>query len=188
MDRPDWVVIDLDPKDAPLAHVVRLARAVRTLCDSIELPCFAKTSGQRGLHVLVPIGGQLTHEQARDLATLLCREIEARHPEIATTARALASRRGRVYLDALQNGRGKTIAAPYCVRPLDGAPVSTPLRWSEVNARLDPSRFTVRNAVARAARLGQDPLRPVLELRPDLVGALGRLHEQVGTPVGGRTA
>jgi bifunctional non-homologous end joining protein LigD len=176
MERPDWMVLDLDPKEAPFEHVVRLARAVRVLCEAIELPCFPKTSGQRGLHVLVPTGGQLTHEQARDLASLLCREIEARHPDLATTARALTSRRGRVYLDALQNGRGKTIAAPYCVRPLDGAPVSTPLRWSEVNARLDPSRFTVRNAVARAARLGEDPLLPVLELKPDLVAVLERLH------------
>jgi bifunctional non-homologous end joining protein LigD len=179
MEHPDWLVVDLDPKDAPFAHVVRLALAVRALCDAIELPCFPKTSGQRGLHVLVPTGGQLTHEKARALATLLCREIETRHPELATTARALESRRGRVYLDALQNGRGKTIAAPYCVRPLDGAPVSMPLRWSEVNARLDPSRFTVRNAVKRAERVGQDPLRPVLDLRPDLLKVLERLHALV---------
>ncbi len=180
LERPDWLVVDLDPKDAPFAHVVRLARAVRALCDAVELPCFPKTSGQRGLHVLVPTGGQLTHEQARALATLLCREVEARHPELGTTARSLAARRGRVYLDALQNGRGKTIAAPYCVRPRDGAPVSMPLRWSEVNARLDPSRFTIRNAVQRARRLGEDPLRPVLELRPDLEAVLRRLHAQVG--------
>lgn len=180
MERPDWLVVDLDPKDAPFAQVVRLALAVRRLCDEIGLPCFAKTSGQRGLHVLAPTGGLLTHEQARTLAVLLCREVEARHGDLATTARALAARGGRVYLDALQNGRGKTIAAPYCVRPRDGAPVSTPLRWSEVSARLDPARFTLRNAVARAARLGVDPLRPVLELRPDLLAVLGRLRAEVG--------
>jgi bifunctional non-homologous end joining protein LigD len=183
MEHPDWLLVDLDPKDAPFAQVVRLAQAVRTLCEAVGLPCFAKTSGQRGLHVLAPTGGLLTHEQARALAVLLCREVEARHPDLATTARSLAARGGRVYLDALQNGRGKTVAAPYCVRPLDGAPVSTPLRWSEVNARLDPSRFTVRTAVARAARLGVDPLRPVLELRPDLLAVLERLQAQLG---GGR--
>jgi bifunctional non-homologous end joining protein LigD len=180
MERPDWLVVDLDPKDAPFAHVVRLALAVRTLCDAVGLPCFAKTSGQRGLHVLAPTGGQLTHEQARALAVLLCREVEARHPDLATTARALSARGGRVYLDALQNGRGKTIAAPYCVRPRDGAPVSTPLRWTEVNARLDPARFTLRNAVRRVQRLGQDPLRPVLKVQPDLLRVLERLHAQVG--------
>jgi bifunctional non-homologous end joining protein LigD len=187
MERPDWLVVDLDPKDAPFAHVVRLALAVHALCEAIGLPCFAKTSGQRGLHVLAPTGGLLTHEQARALAVLLCREVAARHPDLATTARGLAARGGRVYLDALQNGRGKTIAAPYCVRPLDGAPVSTPLRWSEVNARLDPSRFTMRTAVARADRLGTDPLRPVLELRPDLLAVLERLRERLGKgPEAGR--
>ncbi len=187
LERPDWLVVDLDPKDAPFAQVVRLALAVHELCEAIGLPCFAKTSGQRGLHVLVPTGGLVTHEQARALAVLLCGEVEARHPDLATTARSLGARGGRVYLDALQNGRGKTIAAPYCVRPLDGAPVSTPLRWSEVDARLDPSRFTLRTAVARAARLGQDPLLPVLGLRPDLLAALERLRGTVGKRPSART-
>lgn len=181
MERPDWLVVDLDPKDAPFAHVVRLALAVRELCDAVGLPCFPKTSGQRGLHVLAPTGGLLTHEQARALASLLCQEVEARHGDVATTARSLSARGGRVYLDAFQNGRGKTIAAPYCVRPRDGAPVSTPLRWSEVGPRLDPARFTLRNAAARAARLGDDPLRPVLEVRPDLLAVLSRLQAQVGS-------
>jgi len=87
----------------------------------------------------------------------------------------VGARGGKVYLDFLQNGYGKTIAAPYTVRPRPGAPVSTPLRWSEVNGRLDPARFTLRNALARAERLGDDPLRPVLDERPDLLAALGRL-------------
>ena len=163
--------------------MIRLARAVHELCEAIGLPAFPKTSGQRGLHVLVPTGGQLTHEQARTLAELVCRAVEARHPDLATTARAIGARGGRVYLDALQNGRGKTIAAPYCVRPRDGAPVSMPLRWSEVNARLDPARFTVRSAQARLRRLGEDPLRPVLTLRPDLLGALERLRELLAAGV-----
>jgi bifunctional non-homologous end joining protein LigD len=84
-----------------------------------------------------------------------------------------------VYLDYLQNGMGKTIAAPYTVRPRPGAPVSTPLRWSEVTGRLDPSRFTIRNVPARAARLGADPLAPVLDGRPDLVAALARLRDRL---------
>lgn len=180
IERPDWLVVDLDPKEAPFAHVVRLARAIHALCDDLGLPSFPKTSGQAGLHVLVPTGGQLTHEQARTLALLLCRAIEATHGGIATTARTIASRGGRVYLDALQNGAGKTIAAPYCVRPRDGAPVSTPLRWGEVNGRLDPARFTIRTVPARLRRLGADPLRPVLDARPDLVGALQRLSERLG--------
>ncbi len=175
MDRPDWLVLDLDPKDAPFEHVIALARAAHALCDDLGLPSFPKTSGQRGLHVLVPTGGQLTHDQARTLAALLCRAIESVHGEIATTVRAIGGRGGRVYLDAFQNGAGKTIAAAYCVRPRDGAPVSTPLRWSEVSRKLDPARFTIRTVPARLQRLGADPLRPLLDARPDLLGALERL-------------
>ena len=175
-DRPDWCVVDLDPKEAPFAHVVRLARALRDLCRSIGLPSYPKTTGQKGLHVLVPVGRQLTHAQARTLGELLARALEQRHPDIATTARALGSRGGRVYLDFLQNGDGKTIAAPYAVRPRPGAPVSTPLRWSEVDGRLDPARFTIRTVPARARRLKADPALPVLRDSPDLLAVLDRLR------------
>ena len=122
------------------------------------------------------------------MGELLARAVEARHGDISTTARALSARRGRVYLDHLQNGYGKTIAAPYTVRPRPGAPVSTPLRWSEVTARLDPSRFTIRNVPRRAERLGDDPLRPVLARKPDLARALERLRgalERPGSAPGG---
>jgi bifunctional non-homologous end joining protein LigD len=175
LERPDWCVIDLDPKEAPFAHVVRLARAVRDLCRAIGLPCHPKTTGQKGLHVLVPLGAQLTHAQARTLGELLAAAVEREHPDIATTARAVSARGGRVYLDYLQNGAGKTIAAPYTVRPRPGAPVSTPLRWSEVDEKLDPARFTIRNVPARARRLRSDPLSPVLTEKPELLPALERL-------------
>jgi bifunctional non-homologous end joining protein LigD len=182
VDRPDWCVLDLDPKDAPFAHVVRLALAVRELCDRLGLPSYPKTTGQRGLHVLVPLGRQLDHDQARSLGELLARVVERAHPDIATTARAIGARGGRVYLDYLQNGFGKTIAAPYAVRPRPGAPVSTPLRWSEVNGRLDPARFTLRTVPARARRLRADPALPVLRDVPDLAGALARLRETLAAP------
>jgi bifunctional non-homologous end joining protein LigD len=180
LERPDWCVVDLDPKEAPFAHVVRLARAVHALCDELGLPSYAKTTGQKGLHVLVPLGGQLTHAQARTLGELIARAIEAEHGEVATTARAIGARGGRVYLDYLQNGYGKTIAAPYTVRPRPGAPVSTPLRWSEVNGKLDPARFTIRSVPARAEALGADPLAPVLTGKPDLVSALEKLRDRMG--------
>ncbi|HET8540081.1 MAG TPA: DNA ligase D [Anaeromyxobacter sp.] len=175
LERPDWCVVDLDPKEAPFAHVVRLARALRDLCRAVGLPSYPKTTGQKGLHVLVPLGGQLTHAQARTLGELLSRTIEREHPDVATTARAVGARGGRVYLDYLQNGMGKTIAAPYAVRPRPGAPVSTPLRWSEVDDRLDPARFTIRTVPARARRLRSDPLLSVLGEKPDLLAALERL-------------
>jgi bifunctional non-homologous end joining protein LigD len=180
LERPDWCVVDLDPKEAPFEHVVRIARALHALCDDLGLPSYPKTTGQKGLHVLVPLGGQLTHAQSRTLGELLARAVEGELPRLATTARALSARGGRVYLDFMQNGYGKTIAAPYAVRPRPGAPVSTPLRWSEVTPRLDPARFTIRNVPARARRLRADPLLPVLSERPDLAAALERLRVRMG--------
>ncbi|MEN8182366.1 MAG: DNA ligase D [Myxococcota bacterium] len=180
LQQPDWCILDLDPKGAPFADVVRVARELRTLCRSIELPSYAKTSGSTGVHVLIPLGRQLTFEQSRQLALVLARAVVGRLPEIATVTRRVSARKGRVYVDALQNGHGRLLAAPFCVRPLPDAPVSMPVRWREVSARLDPGRYTLRTAAARLRRLGEDPLRPVLEDRPDLLGALERLQELVG--------
>src|SRR6267378_5042903 len=119
--------------------------------------------------------GQLTHGQSTTLAELIARAVESRHPEIATTVRHIPSRKGRVYLDYLQNGHGKTIAGPFSARPVAGATVSMPLRWNEVNGKLDPRKFTLATAPARLKKLREDPLAPVLELNPDLQGALARL-------------
>jgi bifunctional non-homologous end joining protein LigD len=173
--QPDWCILDLDPKGAPFAHVVEVARALHALCDEAGLPCFVKTSGSTGLHVLVPLGRRLTYEQSRSLAAVLAGLVVQRLPERATVARALSARRGRVYVDTGQNGHGRLLAAPFCVRPLPGAPVSMPLRWSEVTPRLDVARFTLRTALARLRRLGEDPLRPVLDTSPAWLPALERL-------------
>jgi bifunctional non-homologous end joining protein LigD len=123
----------------------------------------------------VPLGRRLTYEQSRSLASVLASLVVQRLPERATEARALSARRGRVYVDTGQNGHGKLLAAPLCVRPLPGAPVSMPLRWSEVQPRLDLARFHLRSALARLRRLGEDPLRPVLDATPDWLPALERL-------------
>jgi bifunctional non-homologous end joining protein LigD len=184
--RPDWCILDLDPKGAPFAHVVEIARALHGLCEEIGLPSFVKTSGSTGLHVLVPLGRQLTYEQSRALAEVLASHVVQQLPEVATLARAIPARRGRVYVDTGQNGHGRLLVAPFCVRPLPGAPVSMPLDWSEVDARLDPARFHLRSAVARMQRLGEDPLRPVLDASPDLLAALERLGGRAAAP--GRAA
>lgn len=178
LDHPDWCILDLDPKQAPFQHVVRIAQEIRALCEEIGLDSFPKTSGGSGLHVLLPLAGQLDHDQARQLGELLARVLVDRLPEIATTARAISARRGRVYVDALQNGRGKLLVAPFSVRPRPGATVSTPLSWPEVDGRLDVRRHTIRT-VPRRFRKREDPLLPVLETRPDLSAILERLLEQV---------
>jgi bifunctional non-homologous end joining protein LigD len=179
IDRPDWCILDLDPKTAPFAHVVRIALAIRELCEEIGIPPYIKTSGGSGLHVLLPMGGLLPHEGVRQFAELLAGVIVRRLPDIATTARAIPARRGRVYVDALQNGRGKLLAAPYCVRPRPGATVSTPLDWNEVDGKLDPGAFTLKTVPERLRRRKGDPLLPILEERPDLERALARLSERL---------
>jgi bifunctional non-homologous end joining protein LigD len=180
LELPDWCVLDLDPKEAPFIHVVTVARALRALCRAIELPAFVKTSGSSGLHVLIPLGGQCTYEQTRSLAGLLARVITQELPDIATITRPIGKRGARVYLDYIQNGHGRLLVSPFSVRPLPGAPVSMPLSWSEVTPKLDPAKFTIRTAVARMKRLKADPLRPLLELKPDLFAALERLQKRLG--------
>lgn len=175
LEQPDWCIIDLDPKTAPFTDVVAVAQATRQLCDEIGLPAFVKTSGSSGLHVLIPTGRQLTHEQSRMFGEVLARAIVKRTPDIATVERMPNKRAGKVYVDYLQNGHGKLLAAPYGARPLPGAPVSAPLDWKEVNDQLDMRAFNISTMPARLARMNQDPLRAVLSLAPDLLGALEAL-------------
>ncbi len=178
LERPDWCVLDLDPKGAPFEQVVQVALEARALCRRIELPLFVKTSGSSGLHLLVPLGRQCTHEQSRALGELLARYLVGRLPEIATITRQVSRRDGRVYVDYLQNGSGKLLVAPFSVRPLPGAPVSMPLAWKEVNGKLDIRAHTIRTAPARMAKLKADSLVGVLDTEPDLAGALERLGEE----------
>jgi bifunctional non-homologous end joining protein LigD len=182
LGRPDWTIIDLDPKGAPREHVVPLALACRELCESLSLPSYVKTSGQTGLHVLIPLGGLCTFEQARTLAYLLSMVVERRHPGMATTLRNPAARGGKVYLDWGQNAHGQLLVAPFSVRPVVDAAVSMPLTWDEVTPALDPRAFTIENALDRMNRLGADPVRPVLTGRPDLALALEKLGALVGAP------
>lgn len=176
LEKPDWTIIDLDPKNAPREHVVPLALAIHKLCDAIGLPNYVKTSGQSGLHILIPLANQCTFDQARTLAYLIGLIIERQHPTMATTNRNPNARGGRVYLDWGQNAHGQLLVAPYSVRPVAGAPVSMPLTWDEVTPDLDPKRFHLRNALDRiTTRI--DPVLDVLETRPDLQAALTALDQ-----------
>ncbi len=174
IDRPDWCVLDLDPKEAPFSDVVRVAEAAHALCEEIGLPNFVKTSGSSGLHVMVPLGGLCSYEETRSLGELLARVIVAELPEITTLTRQVSRRRGKVYIDYLQNGAGRLLVSPFSVRALAGAPVSMPLRWNEVTLKLDIRSYTIENAVARM-KLEGDPLSAVLTTTPDLADALERL-------------
>jgi bifunctional non-homologous end joining protein LigD len=183
LERPDWLILDLDPKQAPFSSVVRIARHLHALFDALAAPHFVKTSGQAGLHVLLPLGAAYTHDESRALSEAIARTVCAELPELATVTRPVAGRGDKVYVDFLQNGRGKLIAAPLCVRPRPGAPVSMPLGWREVTPRLAPGRFTIRTAVAQLERRG-DPLREVLGPGVDavrLLDGLARRLERAGS-------
>ena len=177
LSQADWCVIDLDPKRAPFADVVTLALAIRDLCDELELPAYPKTSGMSGLHVLIPLRGQLNHEQSRTLAELLATVLTRRYPDIATIARSVRARQNKVYVDFMQNGHGRLIAAPFCVRPSPQASVSMPLRWQEVNRGLNNTKYHIGNAIPRLKRLSADPMQPLLTEAPDLERSLARHSE-----------
>jgi bifunctional non-homologous end joining protein LigD len=178
LELPDWCILDLDPKEAPFAHVIRVAQTAHRLCEEIGLPHLVKTSGSSGLHVMIPLAGQCTYEQCRSLGELLARLIVGELPEIATITRQVTRRDGKVYVDYLQNGSGRLLVAPFSARPLPGAPVSMPLRWSEVNDTLNIRSFTIENAVARMRKLKVDPMRKVLIEVPDLSAVLATLVER----------
>jgi len=178
LSNPDWCLLDLDPKQAPFESVVRVAREIHSISKLIGLPAHPKTSGGSGIHVLVPLGGLCTYEQSRQLAEVMARILVQRLPEIATVNRALDARDDKVYIDWVQNGYGKLMVAPFSARPAPGARVSTPLSWREVNAGLDPARHHIKSVPARVKRQQTRLLEPVLDTRPDLGAALGRLYEE----------
>ena len=177
LDNPDWLVLDLDPKGAPFTDVVKVARALHSILDGLGLPSYVKTSGATGLHIVLPLGAGYDYEVTRTFARLLAAMGVEAEPEISTIARPLRSRGGKVYIDFGQNGRGQTVVAPFSARPLPGAPVSCPLRWEEVTAKLDPARFTIKTAPARLEKIG-DPMAPVLSGRIDVAAALRKLEHR----------
>src|SRR4030095_8563417 len=179
LERPDWLVLDLDPKGAPFTDVVKVARALPRILDDLELPSYPKTSGATGLHILIPLGARYVDDEVRTFARLLrVLRVEA-EPEISTVARPLRARRGKVYIDFGQNGHGQTIVAPFSLRPLPGAPASCPLLWSEVTARLDPARFTMATVPKRFEGMA-DPLLPVLGGGIDMAATLARMAKRFG--------
>jgi bifunctional non-homologous end joining protein LigD len=159
--RPDWVLFDLDPPDGGFRDAVRVAHLIREALADLGLDGYVKTSGADGIHVLVPITRRSTYEDTYEFAELLARSLEERHPGLVTTEWLKRKREG-VLVDHRQNAWGKTIASVYSVRPRPGAPVSTPLRWEELDEQLDPRRLGMGEALARVERDG-DLFAPVLE-------------------------
>lgn len=164
LDRPDYVLFDLDPGGAKFAHVVKIARALHELLDGEGIESFPKTSGKSGLHVLVPWTQAGGYDEARAWSMGRANLVVARLPDVATTERLKAQRDGRLYVDVIQNARGHHAVPPYVLRPTPLATVSTPLTWDEVTPKLDPKKFTLKVALKRFAGK-PDLMAPVLAER-----------------------
>ena len=173
--RPDWVLFDLDPSpDVGFPETIQVALLIKQMLDLLELESFPKTSGSEGIHILVPVARRHTYAQTREFSEIVAGALARAHPGLATTEWTRAKRRG-VLIDSNQNGEGKTIASVYSVRPKPGAPVSTPLRWEEVNESLDPAAFTMAAVRERVGREG-DLFAGVLTTKQSLSAALKSLR------------
>jgi bifunctional non-homologous end joining protein LigD len=162
LDRPDYVLFDLDPSASTFANVVTIAKEIHETLKKAKIDCYAKTSGKSGLHVLVPWLGHTPYGEAREWALHIADEVCAALPMIATTERSIAARGKRVYVDVMQNALGKHAVPPYVIRTIPEATVSTPLEWRELTARLNPKKFTVTTALNRFVRR-KDPLAELVE-------------------------
>ena len=174
-ERPDWVLFDLDPSpDVGFPETIQVALLVKQALDVLELESFVKTSGSEGIHILVPIARRHTYADTREFSAIIAGALARTHRGLVTTEWSKAKRRG-VLIDSNQNGEGKTIASVYSVRPKAGAPVSTPLRWDEVNDELDPVAFTMEAVLERVEKQG-DLFKGVLENKQSLSTALKTLR------------
>jgi bifunctional non-homologous end joining protein LigD len=171
----DFLTLDFDIGEHPFERAVVLALTLREILDEVGMVGYPKTSGQKGLHVLVPLGPGVPFEAAKLLCELFGRLVVERHPKIATLERRVDQRGGRALVDIGQTGPSRTIVAPYSVRAWPGATVSTPLYWEEVHVALDPRRFTLLTVPARIAESG-DPLQGLLDERPDVATAVQTLE------------
>src|SRR5262249_5211153 len=155
LDRPDYVVFDLDPKQAPFANVLKVARSMKEVLDELELTGFVKSSGSTGMHVFIPIKRRYSFEQTMEWSEKLAKEVASRNPKIATIERRIHEReKTQVYVDWQQNARGKSIAAPYSARPKPKATVSAPVTWEEVHEGFKMTDFTIETMPARIKDVG----------------------------------
>ncbi|MGH7915210.1 MAG: non-homologous end-joining DNA ligase, partial [Candidatus Binataceae bacterium] len=173
---PDWLLFDIDPKGSTTAAAVRVAQETAAVLRSAGMRPYVKSSGQAGIHVVVGLRSGYTYEQARMFSEAVAQVVVARIPYMATLLRTPAARKGKVYIDYLQLGQGKTIAAPFAVRPQPGAPVSAPLKWNELRSNLDPRKFNITTMPPRMTRLGEDPFLGALTDQQEIEPALPKIE------------
>jgi bifunctional non-homologous end joining protein LigD len=175
-DHPDYCVIDLDPDKNTFDQVIQVAQMVKEILDQMEVPCFAKTSGSTGMHIYIPMGAKYDYDQSQMFAKVIVKLVHQQVPEFTSLERMVANRKGKMYLDFLQNRPGATIAGPYSLRPKPGATVSMPLDWEEVKPGMTMKDFTIFNALDRLKETG-DLFKGVLGKGIDLAKAIRKAKE-----------
>lgn len=173
--QPDWVCIDIDPGSGEFKDAAQAGLHAKEVLDSLNLVSFAKTSGSRGMHVLVPIRRGPDADDVLAFSRDLVVRVAANHPTQLTVEHSVAARRGRVYLDPFRSAFGQTVVAPYSVRRRAHAPVSTPLAWSEVRPDLEPSSFNIGNFEQRLKQT--DPWKDFFRKRQSLTNATRLLQK-----------
>lgn len=178
LEKPDLLVIDLDPPEGEFVLAVRAAGLTRELLEELGLCPYVKTTGGKGLHVVVPLDAKLDYQQVRGFAAGVAEVLAVHDPDRLTTEFRVAKRRGRLYLDIGRNAYGQHVVAPYSLRPRQGAPVATPLDWEECSESLDPRQFTPAAVLERLEQRG-DPWSGMRRHARSLLGPCRRLQELV---------
>lgn len=178
LENPDYTVIDIDPtsEKTTFEDVIEVAQAAKEVLDRAKIEGCCKTTGSRGMHVYLPLNAEYSYKEARDFTKLLCYYIMEILPDLTTMERSIKKRKGKIYLDYLQNRSGQTLAAPYCLRPRKGATASAPLKWNEVKKGLDMHDFNIQTMPERIESM-EDPFRRVLGNGIDISRALKDLEE-----------
>lgn len=175
-DYPDFCIIDLDPDKNTFDQVIEAALVVKKVLDKIGVPSFPKTSGSTGIHIYIPLGAKYTYDQSQMFAKLVVTLVHRQLPEFTTIERMVSNRKGKMYLDFLQNRPGATVASPYSLRPKPLATVSTPVYWEELKKGLKMSDFTIKNVPDRLKREG-DIFKGVLGEGIDMESVLEKAEE-----------
>jgi bifunctional non-homologous end joining protein LigD len=179
-DNPDWCIIDLDPDEKnTFNQVIEAAQVTRKVLDTLSIPSWCKTSGSTGIHIYIPLQAKYTYEESKEFGRALVKIVNKELPSFTTIERKVSDRKGKMYLDFLQNRPQATIAGPYSLRPKPGAPVSMPLHWDEVKKGLRMRDFNITNAVARVRAEG-DLFEGLLDQSFDLKKAMVTLVKTFG--------
>lgn len=178
-DHPTWCIIDLDPDKNSFDQVIEAALVTKDILDDLGVPAYCKTSGSTGLHIYIPLNAKYTYEQCKEFGRVIATLVHHEIPDFTSIERKTVNRDGKMYIDFLQNRPHATVAGPYSLRPLPGAPVSMPIHWHEVKKGLKISDFNIYNAVERVLSEG-DLFKPVIGEGIDLDKVIRNFNKGAG--------